>query len=204
MVKTPPAKQATTSVPLSEPVASRWSPQAFSSRPLERDTILRLLEAVRWAPSSRNLQPWSLIVTLRDQPSHPRLHACLSERNQRWAGVAPLLLLMVTATENEPDKPNRMAYHDAGIAFGVLAVEASTQGLAVHPMGGFDKERARDEFEIPAGLDPVIAIAVGYPGEPQDLPEEFRARETGPRTRKPLDEMVFTDRWGSPAPLVAG
>ena len=50
---------------------------------------------------------------------------------------------MATALESQPGTPNRMAYHDAGIAFGMLALEAADAGVLVHPMGGFDRELAR-------------------------------------------------------------
>ena len=199
----PPDKSAVTAVALSAPLASRWSPRAFSDRPVEPEKVLRLLEAVRWAPSSRNLQPWRLVLTRSDQPeAHARLVGCLTGRNQLWAGRAPLLMLMVTALESEPGRPNRMARHDVGIAFGLLAIEATAAGLAVHPMGGFDQQQARDSFGIPDDYAPVICIACGYRGSATDLPEELQSGELAPRKRRPLSELVFAERWGQPAPEV--
>jgi hypothetical protein len=68
-------------------------------------------------------------------------------------------------------------------------------------MGGFDAAKARAEFYIPGGFEPVAALAVGYPGDPEDLPEGLRARERAPRTRRELSEFVFAGAWGKAAPV---
>lgn len=62
-------------------------------------------------------------------------------------------------------------------------------------MGGFDPETLRASFAIPADFDPVAVWALGYLGDPETLPEHFKAPELAPRSRKELDEFVFTD-WG--------
>jgi hypothetical protein len=53
-------------------------------------------------------------------------------------------------------------------------------------------------------VEPVAAIALGYPGDPQSLPEKLRQRELAPRERKPLTEFVFAGRWGQISPVVTG
>lgn len=59
-------------------IRGRWSPRAFSNRTVERDKLLSLLEASRWAAFFNNEQPWSLIVATKDQPSkYARLLSCL-------------------------------------------------------------------------------------------------------------------------------
>ena len=65
-------------------------------------------------------------------------------------------------------------------------------------MAGFDGAKARETYRIPEGWEPVTAVAVGYFGDPDSLPEDLRQRELGPRTRKPLADFVFAGGWGEP------
>ena len=58
-----------------------------------------------------------------------------------------------------------------------------------------DAVRAREVLGIPEGFDPVTAMAIGYPGEPSQLPEDFQAREVEARRRNPLAEVVSSGRW---------
>jgi hypothetical protein len=39
-------------------------------------------------------------------------------------------------------------------------------------------------------------VAIGYPADPEVLPEAFREQEVGPRRRKPISEFVFEGAWG--------
>jgi nitroreductase len=70
-------------------------------------------------------------------------------------------------------------------------------------MGGFDKDKAKAELNIPQGYEPLVMIALGYPGTPDQLPETLRERELAPRVRKPLDEFVFEGGWQQSAPDAA-
>jgi hypothetical protein len=66
-------------------------------------------------------------------------------------------------------------------------------------MAGFDPGKARQTFGIPAGWEPIAALAIGYPGDPDSLPAKLKDRELAPRTRKPLSEFVMAGHWGHPA-----
>src|SRR4051812_13695224 len=80
--------------PVHDLLRKRWSPRAFADRAVERDKLLSVLEAARWAPSSNNEQPWSFVVATRDEPGEfARLLACLVEKNQSWAKSAPVLMI---------------------------------------------------------------------------------------------------------------
>jgi nitroreductase len=89
-----------------------------------------------------------------------------------------------------------------GSATAQLTWEANTRGLLVHQMAGFDSDKARQTFAIPPDWDPVAAMAIGYPGNPESLPDKLRERELAPRTRKPVGEFVMTGSWGHTAPFV--
>ena len=64
---------------------ARKSVRAFLKRPVERDTISRMLEAARWAPSGTNTQPWQVIVTRGET----KQRVCAALQNAYNAGVEP-------------------------------------------------------------------------------------------------------------------
>ncbi len=190
--------------PIHELIANRWSPRAFSEKPVAKETLLTILEAARWAASSYGVQPWSYIIATKDQPEeYEKLLNVLVPFNQGWANSAPVLLLSVATTVNAEGKPNSHAFHDVGAASALLSVEANAQGLQAHQMSGFDIEKAKEVFELPQGTEPVAAIAVGYVGDPETLPDFLKERELGARTRKPLSEIIFSGKFGTSSPLVS-
>lgn len=199
-------KPATTQYPIHDLLKRRWSPRAFSDRPVEADALRSLLEAARWAPSSYNEQPWSFLAAAKQEPAeYARLLSCLVEGNIQWAQHAPVLMISVARLAFEENgKPNRHAFHDVGQAVGDLTVQATALGLVVHQMAGFHPDKVRELYGVPEQFEPVAGIALGYPGDPRSLPEKLREREAAPRERKPLTEFVFTGRWGKTSPLVSG
>jgi nitroreductase len=195
-----PERPATVDRPINELMRRRWSPRAFEEgRPVEREKILTLLEAARWAPSCFNDQPrYFLVFDGSDVESLEKARACLSPGNA-WALKAPVLMLSVSRESFEQNgKPNRWAQHDTGLATENLLLEAVELGLAAHPMAGYDADRARSEFGIPDGFTPIAMIAIGYPYRRnlQDLDEKLRAKELAPRERKALGEIAFEGSWG--------
>jgi nitroreductase len=197
-------KLAEAQYPIHDLLRRRWSPRAFSEKPIEREKLLSLFEAARWSPSSSNEQPWNFIVATKDDRSaHERLFNCLSEGNKVWAGRAPVLMLSVAKLFFAEDgSPNRHAFHDVGQATAYLTVQATALGLAVHQMAGFDVEKARKDLAIPDGYEPDAMAVVGYLGDPGGLPERLRQRELAPRHRKPIEEFVFHGQWGERSPLL--
>jgi nitroreductase len=197
-------KPAPTDVPLQPLIRDRWSPRAFADKPVPPDVLRSLFEAARWAPSSNNQQPWIYIVATKDDPvNFDKVLSTLVEFNVGWAKHAPVLALSVAQIKVPKDgSPNRVALHDVGSASAQLTFEAVAHGLFVHQMAGFDPEKARRVFSIPPDWEPVTAMAIGYPGDPQTLPDRLRDRELAPRTRKPLSEFVITGTWGHTAPFI--
>ena len=197
-------KTASTDYPIHELLTARWSPYAFEDRSVEDSDIRSLFEAARWAPSSYNEQPWSYIVARREEPEEfNKLLSCLVEGNQEWAKAAPVLVLcVVTLRFTRNNKENRAAVHDLGLAAENLVLEATSRGLSVHQMIGIEPEKAREIYNIPEGSEAWTAMAIGYRGEPTNLPEGLKGRDLTPRTRKRLAEFVFVARWGKASPLV--
>lgn len=197
-------KTADTDHPIHALLASRWSPYAFSNRDVSGADLRSLFEAARWAPSSYNEQPWSYVVATRgERQAFERLLSCLVQANQEWARHASVLALGITRERfTRNDEPNAAAVHDLGLAAGNLLVEATARGLVVHQMIGIDPERARELYRIPDHSRAVTGLAIGYVGSGAALPEKLRERDRAPRTRKPLSEFVFSERFGDPAPIL--
>lgn len=192
-------KTADAAHPILDTLRDRWSPRAFDDRPVPREDILSLLEAARWAPSCYNDQPWFFIMAEKSDPeNYNRLFEVLLPGNQAWAGSAPVLMLSVARTVfGSNGKPNRHALHDVGQAVAQLTVQAVSRGLRVHQMAGFSQAKARETLGIPEECEPVAAIALGYPGDPETLPNQLKIMETEPRQRRPLSEFVFTGAYDS-------
>lgn len=196
-------KPTNNTYPIHELIKKRWSPRAFAERPVEHDKLLSLFEAARWAPSSRNAQPWSFILATKEhREGFNSLLRCLPEQNQRWARGAPVLILSIAHLFLQAGKPDRLAFYGVGLAVENLAIQATALGLCVHQMGGINEKDVREAFNIPEGYEPVDTIAVGYLGNPQSLPDDLQEQERAPRKRKPLEEFVFSERWGNVSPII--
>lgn len=197
-------KPAPVEHPIHDLLRDRWSPRAFSERQVPTEILRSLFEAARWAPSSNNEQPWAFLVATKDDPEfHARLLSTLVEFNQTWAKHAPVLAIAVSELEfARSGHPNRNAFYDTGAAVADLTLEATACGLFVHQMAGFDPHKAIELCHIPKGWEPIAAFVIGYPGDPQSLPDTLRERELAPRSRKPLAEFVMSGSWGSPAPFL--
>lgn len=198
------SKIANTDYPIHELIAARWSPYAFSDRPVDNADLLSCLEAARWAPSSYNEQPWSYLVATRDDPENfERVLSCLVEANQAWATAAPVLILCCTKLNFKRNgETNAAAVHDLGLAAANLCIEATARGLYVHQMIGIIPDRAETLFSVPMDVRVLTAMAIGYVAEPGSAPEKLRERDSQPRSRKPLSEFVFTGKWGDAAGMI--
>jgi nitroreductase len=197
-------KPAPTNFPVHDLIRDRWSPRAFAKKPVEPSVLASLFEAARWAPSSSNEQPWAyLVATKEDKENFAKTLSVLVEFNAGWAKEAPVLMITVSRLNFQNGTPNRNAFYDTGAATALLSVEATARGLAVHQMAGFDPAKAKQVFDIPEDWEPIAAIAIGYPGDPNSLPQKLHDREIAPRTRKPLSEFVMSGRWGHTSLIVS-
>lgn len=196
-------KPATTVAPIHELMQRRWSTRAFdASRPVSRTEILSMLEAARWSPSCNGVEPWRFIVCDRttDAASFDKAFDCLSAGNKLWVKNAPVLILAVASSDTlSGGRPNRFSQYDTGMAMMSLCLQAVALGLAAHQMAGYDVEKARAAFDVPADCMPMAMVAVGKQAEPDVLDDETKAKELAPRVRKPLGERFFEGGWGQAA-----
>ncbi len=174
-------------------IEQRSSKRAYSSRAIEPQKIQSLFEAARWAPSANNEQPWVYIFATKDQMElWGKLFDTLVEGNRIWAERAPLLVLsLVRKHFVRNGNPNGSAKYDLGAANAFLSLQATHLDLNVHQMGGFDREKAKVDLNIPDTHEPAVMMAIGYPGEPSLLPENLKIRELSPRERYTQEAFVM-------------
>jgi nitroreductase len=190
-------KPATVDHPVHDLIRNRWSPRAFSNQSVPERVLSSLFEAARWAPSCFNEQPWDFIIANKDDSdAFSKMLGCLTERNQAWAKEAGVLIIAVAKIDFDHNGAlNRHAYYDTGQAVAGLTVQATALGIQLHQMAGFSPEQARKIYAIPKGHDPLTAIALGYPGDPDALPDQLRTIELADRKRKSVSQFVFSGRW---------
>ena len=89
------------------------------------------------------------------------------------------------------NSPNPSARYDLGAANGFLSLQAAHLGLNVHQMAGFDTQTAIKNLGVPDLFEPVVVMAIGYPGDINKLPENLKSRESAPRERYIEQEFVM-------------
>ena len=187
------SKTANTAVPVHPLLSERWSPRGFDRYHQVSDgDLTALLEAARWAASAGNSQPWRFAVTRRGERAHGQLFDALLPGNQEWAAAAGALILVAAETAGADGTPRPWALYDTGQAVASLTTQAQAHGLATHQIGGFDSAAVRDAFGLDDSLTPVVVVAVGRADPDAVLPERLAARETAPRTRRPVSDLLLT------------
>ncbi len=187
-----PEKETPNAYPLLDIIKKRWSPVSFSDEEIEEEKIMSLFEAMRWAPSCYNEQPWRVVyATKKDREDYEKLSELLVGPNS-WAKNAYMLLVICCERRfSKNNKDNKYAKYDAGAGALNLFLQAVSMGLIGHEMAGFSTKKAYSELNIPKDDVEVIAMmAVGYPANPDDMTEELKKRDNEKRTRNPVGSFI--------------
>jgi nitroreductase len=177
----------------------RWSPRAFRPDPIPEATLLTLLEAARWAPSSYNSQPWRFVYAKRDTSYWEQFVGFLNGFNQSWAKhAAAIVVVLSKRTFTPPGGAAEIATpthsFDTGAAWAYLALQASLSGWHAHGLAGIERERIRQALAVPDIYSIEAAIAIGRAGDKALLPEALQAREVQSQ-RNPLSVIVSEGRF---------
>lgn len=178
-------------------IRSRRSDRHFARQPVAREEIGLLIEAFRWAPSSSNNQPWRLIFATSDTARRAYDDA-LSGGNKPWAAAAPVKIVVLGTPEEQPDRNGlHMWLLDVGLALENMLIQGYAMGLTIHAMAGWSEQKLVEGFRIPPPFRVAALVAAGHRGRVEDLPEDVRAKDLKPRTRKAAAEFVFRDSFGT-------
>lgn len=182
-------------------LTQRRSPRAYTSQPVSAEVLQQLFTAASSAASCFGEQPWRFLVGSKETSpeAFQKILGTLAEFNQGWAkNASAIALALAKKTFSHDSNPNAWAKHDVGQAVATLAIQGVELGVQIHQMAGFSQEAARAAFQVPADYDLVSVFTIGYPGNLEALPEALQQRETAPRTRKPLGEILFEGGWPQP------
>ena len=168
----------------------RWSPRSMSGEPVSEEQMLTLFEAARWAPSTYNEQEWRFLYARRETSHWSSFFELLMDANRIWCErAAVLVVVLARKTFSRNGKPNPVHLFDTGSAWENLALQATAMGLVTHGMAGFDFEKARTVLGVPDVYAVAAMVAVGKPGNVNELPEELRERESI-SGRRPVRESI--------------
>jgi nitroreductase len=166
----------------------------YADRPIPDAVLADILEVGRWTGSSKNTQPWEIVV-VRDRAMLDRL-AKLGQFAGHLAGARADLVLVMETAGNAFDC-GRLAERL------MLAAWAHGIGSCIGSIWPDDNMRkAKELLGIPQDRWLRPTVALGYPADA----EATRLRSTPhmvgviPLGRRPLGEMVHWERYGSHRP----
>lgn len=169
----------------------RWSPRAMTGAPLDQSQLERLFEAARWAPSTYNEQEWRFLYAHIGSEHWEQFFGLLAEPNQQWCKHASVLVVVLShKVFSKNGKPNPVHTFDAGLATQNLLLQGAEMGLVCHGMAGFDRGKARHQLKVPDDYEVEAMIAIGHPGDPDQLPGNYRDMDLKPTGRKPIGEFT--------------
>ena len=193
-------KKANPRFPIHHLLKKRWSPRAFNGQPIETEKLQRIFEAARWSPSSSNEQPWAFIVGINGDETYEKIFSTLDAFNQLWVKTAPLLAITAGRTISlKNGMPAEWFKYVVGLAVAHLTFQATHEGLYVHQMAGFDRDKAHQLLEVPDKYEVITAFTIGYPGDYKVLHQNLQASEIARRERLHTEEFVISGAFGQDA-----
>ncbi len=158
----------------------RYSCRQYSDKPVDKKTILEVLEAARIAPSACNKQPWTFYV-VSGKETQQKINECY---DREWFSKAPVHIVAVgdhSKSWHRTDFDGKdHADIDIAIAVEHLCLAATACGLGTCWVCHFDVEKCRKALELSSDEEPIAIIPIGYP-QTEKLPA---------KNRKQIDEIV--------------
>lgn len=162
----------------------RYSCRSYMpDKPIDHSVMAAILDAARLAPSATNRQPWTFLVI---DSAEGRDKVCRAY-DRDWFRDAPAYIIAFGDHEAAWHRPYDGKDHtdvDLSIAIEHICLAATSLGVGTCWVCNFDPAILRAEFNVPAHLEPVAIIPVGYPTS-DDVPV---------KKRKTPDEII---RFGS-------
>ena len=158
-----------------EVIRNRHSIRTFTDQPVEAEKLQQILETANLAPSAGNLQAYEIYVVTDAKKRDGLSCAALA---QEYVAVAPVALVFCThpeLTEGRYTERGTRLYtvQDATIACTFAMLAATSLGLGSVWVGTFDEKVVRLIIGAPDTQQPVVILAIGYPGE---FPEQHPRR----------------------------
>lgn len=168
-------------------IYNRGSIRKYKPDPVPRDTLLKILEAARAAPSWANKQCWRFLV-IKDEQRKKELAASLPKGNPATRAVETAPVVVVACADPKASgKVEDKDYYllDIGIAMQQLVLAAFAEGLGTCWVAWMEEEAIRKTCQVPDDFRVVALTPLGYP-----------AKEASSTPRKDLSEIAFEETWG--------
>jgi len=197
---------------------ARRDVREFRPDPVPFEVIERILEMAHYAPSVGFMQPWNFIL-ITSLEIRRQIKELFEMRNKQEAaliadaqrrqlyeqlkleGILEAPLNLAVTCDHRRDGPfvlGRGPMPQTDLYSTCLAIEniwlaARAEGVGVGWVSILDQQAVESILQLPAGVELVAYLCVGYP-------VEFRARpmleEVGWKERMPLEDLIYHDRWG--------
>lgn len=204
---------------LGEVVRNRRMTRSFASDPIDPAVVDDLVDLASRAPSAGKTQGWHVVVLEGAGEVNRYWDITLPVEKRatfRWQHLFDAPVLMIALADpsayvdryGETDKartglgegvqawPAPYWTIDASMAVMTMLLAAEDRGLGALFFGVFQREvEVRDEFDIPAELEIIGAIALGHPrGD-----SSGGSGRSSKRPRRSPGEIIHRGRWSSPA-----
>lgn len=166
----------------------RQSVRAYTDKPIEKEKLMRCIEAARLAPSACNAQPWKFIVVDNPEIKNAIADATASKvlGMNHFTKQATVHIVVVrekanfTSTIGQVLKDKEYPLIDIGIATIQFCLQATAEGLSTCILGWFNEKKVRQLLNIPRNKRVELIVTVGYPAS-----EEIRKK-----VRKETSEIL--------------
>ncbi|MEM2322245.1 MAG: nitroreductase family protein [Candidatus Bathyarchaeia archaeon] len=168
-----------------EAIQKRRSVRAYEPTPVPRETLKRVLEAARLAPSAGNIQPWHFIVVTDAEKRRQLAEA-------PFAGFLREAPVVIVGCGDQKASPKWFMV-DVAIAMQNTVLAATAEGLGTCWVGSFNEDKVRDMLKIPGNYRVVALLALGYPRRKLDVQGGILHLI---RRRKSLEDIVSFEEFG--------
>ena len=166
---------------LIEIIKKRYSCRAYLDKEIEKDKLDLVLESARLAPSAKNLQDWRFVVVTDPQK---RKALAAAANNQMFIAEAAAVIAACSNTNETMRCGQRIGPIDVAIALEHIALQAAEIGLATCWIGSFFQEQVRGILSIPADIEIIELMSLGYPADKPKKP-----------TREKIEKIVSYEQW---------
>ena len=168
---------------ITELIKYRKSVRSWADKPVDTETVEKIIDAARFAPSANNLQDWRVIAI-----TESALRAKMVEiaRGQKFVGEAPVILVICgDSSTGEMSCKMPRSVIDATILIDHITLIAAGEGLGTCWIGSFDQEACRKLLRISGGWEVVELLPLGYPASPSPVN----------KPRKRVSEVLNWNLW---------
>ncbi|MGA2625524.1 MAG: nitroreductase family protein [Candidatus Bathyarchaeia archaeon] len=160
-------------------IRTRREIRDYLDKPIPNETVQRILEAGRLAPSSKNSQPWHFIV-IKDRMTLKKVSE-LTPTGAHIAKAAMAIAILMDAA--------KLPEIDGARAVQNMVLEAWEMGVGSCWVTNFYDDGVKDLLGVPQRMKLITVMPFGYPIE---------LKTKRKKIRKPLSEIVHSEKFGQP------